>query len=56
MKGRFIQDNIHMVHCIVEQVNNEAMLINLNQYKAFDRVDHRFVGIILKLADFGPYF
>ncbi len=43
--GRSI-DNLHLVRYIVERVGNKkpgfgGALINLNQSKAFDRVDHR---------------
>lgn len=40
VKGRTIQDNLHLVHLIIEQVVSEAVLINLDQSNAFDRVDH----------------
>ena len=44
VKGRSIQDNLHLVREILEGLKDdtEAMLINLDQSKAFDRVDHRF--------------
>ena len=54
MKGRSIQDHLHLVREILERLEDdtEAALINLNQSKAFDRVDHRF----LATAGFEPKF
>ena len=42
VKGRLIQDNLHLVCEILESIKdgNKASLINLDQSKAFDRVDH----------------
>ena len=42
MKGRSVQDNLHLVHEILEEieVDIEAVLISLDQSKAFDRVDY----------------
>ncbi|CAE1178594.1 unnamed protein product [Acanthosepion pharaonis] len=56
VKGRTIQDNLHMVRLILEQVDSEAALINLDQSKAFDRVDHRFLEAVLSAAGFGADF
>ena len=44
MKGRLIQDNLHLVRQILKGIeeDTEAALINLHQSKAFERVDHRF--------------
>ena len=44
VKGRPIQDNLHLVRKILEGLvdGTEAAQINLDQYKAFDRVDPRF--------------
>ena len=41
VKGRSIQDNWHLVHEVLERIKDgtEAVLINLDQSKAFDRVD-----------------
>jgi hypothetical protein len=45
---------------IVERVGNKpgfgGALINLDQSKAFDRVDHRYLAAVLKAAGFGPVF
>ena len=48
MKGRSIQDNLHLVRQILEGIEDdtEAALINLDQSKAFDRVDHRFLAAV----------
>ncbi|CAE1328699.1 unnamed protein product [Acanthosepion pharaonis] len=45
-----------MVRLILEQVDSEAALINLDQSKAFDRVDHRFLEAVLSAAGFGADF
>ena len=54
VKGRSIQDNLHLIREILEgrKYGTEAMLISLDQSKAFDRVDHRF----LVTAGFQPEF
>ena len=43
VKGTSIQDNLHLVPELIEGIKDsiEAALINLDQSKAFDRVDHR---------------
>ena len=50
MKGRTIQDSLHLVRTIVEKVDGNAALINLDQSKAFDRVDHAFLEAVLSPA------
>ena len=45
-----------MVHTIVEKVNGNAALINLDQSKAFDSVDHSFLEAVLSAAGFGLHF
>ena len=54
MMGRLIQDNWHMVRKILEGLkdNTKAVLINLDQSKAFDRVDHQFLATVLEAAGF----
>ena len=52
VKGRTIQDSLHLVRTIVEKV----ALINLDQSKAFDRVDHAFLEAVLSAAGFGVDF
>ena len=56
VKGRTIQDSLHLVRTIVEKVDGNAALINLYQSKAFDRVDHAFLGAVLPVAGFGLHF
>ena len=58
MKRRTIQDNLHLVRHILEGIEDdtEAALINLDQSKAFDRVDHRFLAAVLETAGFEPEF
>ena len=50
VKGRTIQDSLHLVRTIVEKVDGNAALINLDQSKAFDRVDHAFLEAVLSAA------
>ena len=54
VKGRSIQDNLHLIREVLEGIEDdtEAALISLDQSKAFDRVDHRF----LATAGFQPEF
>ena len=58
MKGRSIQDNLHLIHEVLEGIKDdtEAALISLDQSKAFDRVDHRFLATVLETAGFKPEF
>ena len=58
MKARSIQDNLHLIREILEGIEDdtEAALISLDQSKAFDRVDHRFVATVLETAGFKPEF
>ena len=52
VKGRSIQDNL------LEGIKDdtEAVLISLDQSKAFDRVDHRFLATVLETAAFESEF
>ena len=54
VKGRSIQDNLHLIREVLEGIEDdtEAALISLDQSRAFDRVDHRF----LETAGFKPEF
>ena len=58
VKGRSIQDNLHLIHQILEGIEDhtEAALINLDQSKVFDRVDSRFLATVLETAGFEPEF
>ena len=56
MKGRTIQDGLHLVRTIAEKVDRNTVLINLDQSKAFDRVDHSFLEVVLSAASFGLHF
>lgn len=53
MKGRTIQDNLRLACLIIDSV---TALINLDQSKAFDRIDHRLLEAVLAAASFGLYF
>ena len=52
MKGRSIQDNLHLIHEVLEGIEDstKAALISLDQSKAFDRVDHRILAAVLETA------
>ena len=54
VKGRSIQGNLHLVCEVPEGIKDgtEAALINLDQPKAFDRVDHQFMASVLEIARF----
>ena len=56
VKGRSIQDNLHLICEVLEGIEDgtEAALISLDQSKAFDRVDHRFLATVLETAGFQP--
>ena len=58
VKGRLIQDNLHLIREVLEGIKDytEAVLISLDQSKAFDRVDHRFLATVLETAGFKPEF
>ena len=58
VKGRSIQDNLHLIHDVLEGIEDgtEAALISLDQSKAFDRVDHRFLATVLESAGFKTEF
>ncbi len=58
VKGRSIQDNLHLVCDVLEgkKDDTEAALINLDQSKTFDRVDHQFLVTVLATARFKPEF
>ena len=55
VKGRSIQDNLHLVHEVQEGLKDDTFII-LDQLKAFDRVDHRFLATVLETARFKPEF
>ena len=58
VKGRSIQDNLHLIREVLEGIEDgtEAALISLDQSKAFDRVDHRFLATVFETAGFQPEF
>ena len=58
VKGRSIQDNLHLIREVLEGIEDgtEAALISLDQSKAFDRVDHRFLATVLETTGFKPEF
>ena len=58
VKGRSIRDNLHLIRKVLEGIEDgtEAALISLDQFNAFDRVDHRFLASVLETAEFQPEF
>ena len=58
VKERSIQDNLHLIREVLEGIEDgtEPALISLDQSKAFDRVDHRFLVTVLVTAGLKPEF
>ena len=58
VEGKSIQNKLHLVSKIIEGIedDNHAVLMNLDQSKAFDRVDHGFLVAVLETAKFKPEF
>ena len=58
VKGRSIQDNLHLVHKILVGLEDDtkAVLIDLDQFKAFDKVDYQFFMMVLETAGYKPEF
>ena len=56
VKGRSIRDNLHLIRKVLEGIEDgtEATLISLDQSKAFNRVDHRFLATVLETSGFKP--
>ena len=54
VKGRSIQDNLHLIPEVLEEIEDgtEAVLIHLDQSKAFDWVNHRYLVSVLETAGF----
>ena len=54
VKGRLIQDNLHLIREVLEGIedDSESTLLSLDQFKAFDRVDHQFLVTVLETAGF----
>ena len=58
VKGRSVKDNLPLIREVLEgiEIDTEAALISLDQSKAFDRVDPRFLVTVLETAGFKPEF
>ena len=57
--GRTIFSNLHLIRDILDMIdktNEPAILVTLDQEKAFDRVDHNFLMRVLSKFGFGPSF
>ena len=59
IEGRSISDNIHLLRNVfdyVESKNIGLILLGLDQLKAFDRVEYRWLMKVLECFGFGPQF
>ena len=56
VKGRIIQETLHLVNTIIEIFKDNAALIKLEQYKAFDMVDYDFLLAVLFAVEFEVKF
>ena len=57
--GRSIFSNLYLVQDafdFIDKTNEPAILLTLDQEKAFDRVDHEFMLRVLRKFGFGPSF
>lgn len=57
--GRSIADNLHLFRNIIDYVNQKSLrlaFVNIDQEKAFDRVDHNYMFRVLDSFGFGPQF
>lgn len=57
--GRSIFSNLHLIRDaldMIDKTNEPAILVSLDQEKAFDRVDHSFMLRVLNKFGFGPSF
>ena len=57
MPGRSIVDNVSLIRDILEvsvHLGLDAGLVSLDQEKAFDRVDHRYLGNVLQRYGLSP--
>lgn len=57
--GRLLTDNLALVRDIIEYVKDRNVplcLLSLDQEKAFDRLNHSFIMLILVKMNFGPAF
>ena len=54
VKGRSVQDNLHLVYEVLEELEDgtEVVQINLDQSKAFNWVNHRFLVTVLETTGF----
>lgn len=57
VKDRTIQNNLHLSYTIVDNAeDNEVAVINLYQFKAFDRVYRLYQVAVLQATEFQPDF
>ena len=57
--GRSIFSNVYLIHDVldyIEQTDEAAILVSLDQEKAFDRVNRSFLTDLLYHLGFGPNF
>ena len=59
IEGRSISDNIHLLRNVFDYVENKNMRclwLNFDQFKAYDRIEHRWLMLVLETFGFGPDF
>lgn len=60
MKDRYITDNLHLMRDVIDLAlydkNINMGILSLNQEKAFDRIDHKFLFSVMKALGFGDTY
>ena len=56
IKGRYIGENIRLVEDIIHAKDDESVILLLDQEKAFDRVEWRWLSEVLRKFNFGERF
>ncbi len=56
IQGRFIGQNIRLIEDVIEKCDDEEVLVFLDQEKAFDRVEWKWLQMVLTKFGFGENF
>ena len=59
VKGRKIHTHLHNIRDLItycREKRTKAYILSIDQEKAFDRVDHNFLRLVLKECNLGKYF